>query len=98
MMNHVDVLTTAYHFIHKISNGVLVDRSFTATKKILKDYIIEFRRIEFEFHYVFKTVRTHQSPNTSLEGIEAMPIGSTNDLELGYVYRLKGPSKKKFFR
>ncbi|CAH1452573.1 unnamed protein product [Lactuca virosa] len=97
-MNHVDVLTTAYHFIYKRSNGVLVDRSFTATKNILKDYIIEFRRIEFEFHYVFKTGQTPQSPNTSLEGIEAMSIGSKNDLALGYVYRPKGSSKKKFFR
>lgn len=97
-MNHVDVLTTAYHFIHKRSNGVIVDRSFATTKKILKDYVIEFRRFEFEFPYVFKTGRTPQSPNISLEGIQAMPIGSTNDLELGYVYRPKGSSKKKFFR
>ncbi|CAH1440287.1 unnamed protein product [Lactuca virosa] len=97
VMNHVGVLTIAKHFINRQSKSVLTDSAFTTANQLLKDYIDEFTRIDVELHYLFKIGVIHESPNTSLEGIEDMHFGPTSDFEFGYVLSAKWIVQEEIF-
>ena len=97
-MNPNDILTLAYHFLDKRDQSVLFKEAFLAPIQFLRDYFVEFGRIDIELYSMFEPKQVPPAPFVALPNIDERDIGPTSDPEVGFIYFNKQKTQKNFFR
>lgn len=88
MMIPSAILIITYHF-QSIRTTILAKCSSKTSLNLLKDYVADFIRTDVELFSLFKTKRPSPLINSTLEGIEKLPIGPTVEPKLGYIFKMK---------
>lgn len=95
-INPNDILTIVAHFrSHQVDD--LSMGAYDVTLSFLKDYVVEFRRCDFELAHLFRTEKHLAKIDFKLPKVEILAEGFIDELVLEFVHLQRKINKRDFF-